>query len=254
METTTVMVKFESGAEYKDVAAAAKKLGIAYVGVKKPALIDAVNAKIDRLESGEDEAPAAPVVAEQPNNDNNEQKDNADQPSGKDNGQQPGNVAPKTAAATTRQTGTPRAKGAKWYETTAPKYNTGDIVNIIAGPCLVGRKAEITQPSAKKDAMKCKLINPKDGTLQGTEITMDYYKLELFQAAGTSAPEAVEAEEKDGAEPASSTENPDGNGTSENNNEGDANTTSEEKEVVVVDEQPVVPTEDDKETDEEHSA
>lgn len=169
---TTQMEKLSLDAQYNDVVAAAKSLGIDYVGKKKPVLIGMINDKLDAIANGEVEikveTPETPV----------DEANETETPS-----------VPATPAATTtpkasRQPATPRAKGAKWYETTTPIYNEGDIVDIIGGPCLIGRQAQITRPSAKKDAMKCKLINPKDGTLQGTEITMDYWKLKLAKKAG----------------------------------------------------------------------
>lgn len=254
METTNVLEKFTMESDYKEVAAAAKKYGIPYVGVKKKVFLEQVNERIDQINSGEApsevvEEPKNEVVEQQPTGDGGQSTDQTDKPK---NEQKPAQQA--KPATTPRQTGTPRAKGAKWYETTAPLYNPGDIVNIIAGPCLVGRKAQITQPSAKKDAMKCKLINPKDGSLQGTEITMDYYKLELFKAAGA---EEVEVAEQPTSEPVVN-ENPDGSAEDTDTPEvREASESQEEVDTTVVDEQPALPEEDpkgDSSTDEEHSA
>lgn len=176
MENTNVMVKLEENAEYGVVVTTAKSLNIPYVGVKKPLLIQKVNEKIDQINNGEVELVQEETQEPEINNaeEQNEVSNN------KEDGT-PKTEAPK-APKTEKAPRTPRAKGQKWYETTTPLYNQGDIVDIIAGPCLVGRQAEITRPSSKKDAMKCKLINPKDGTLQGTEITMDYYKIKLAEA------------------------------------------------------------------------
>jgi hypothetical protein len=171
----TQMEKLALDAQYNDAVTAAKALGITYIGKKKPVIIEMVNAKIDAIAAGEVEE----EVVEQ----EQEQTETSTETTNEDGTP----VTPKApiVSKAPKAPATPRSKGAKWYETTTPLYNAGDIVDIIAGPCLVGRQAQITCPSAKKDAMKCRLINPKDQTLQGTEITMDYFKIQLATPAAT---------------------------------------------------------------------
>lgn len=66
----------------------------------------------------------------------------------------------------------------KWYELHGSMYNEGDIIHIIDGH-LKGRFAEVVEPSAKKFAVKAKLINPNNGETQKTTIVLNYNDIEL---------------------------------------------------------------------------
>lgn len=86
-----------------------------------------------------------------------------------------------------------RAK-AKWYEVEgANPYNEGDVVKIISGDILVGRFAEVVRPSSKEKAIKAYLLTPKEGTRQGTLITLDFEKIELSEFVAV-APKATKTE------------------------------------------------------------
>ncbi|MNJ89973.1 hypothetical protein D3C87_75610 [compost metagenome] len=64
------------------------------------------------------------------------------------------------------------AKAGKWYENTELTHNEGDKVEAVDG-WAKGRLIQIVKPSAKVDAFKGYLINPKDGSTQGTLVTVD---------------------------------------------------------------------------------
>lgn len=89
----------------------------------------------------------------------------------------------------------------KWHEVEgAFPYKAGDRIEIVGGEILIGRKAEVVKPSAKKDALKCILINDRTGQLQKCTITMDFAKIQPFTGeivakATEPAPEAEVKEE-----------------------------------------------------------
>jgi hypothetical protein len=93
-------------------------------------------------------------------------------------------------------TATPeRAKAVRWYEEEKCQYEVNQIVDISASQ-LQGRQAQVTRPSAKKHAIKAFLINPKDGSLQGTEVTLNYSDVKLADHRKTPEEYKAEAESK----------------------------------------------------------
>jgi hypothetical protein len=145
----TKYVKFEKDAEYIDVVRMAAKLGVVYTGIKKPEIIKRVNERIEEYEKKSLELPDKKVK-----NTNHE-----------------GEIF--------------RQKAPKWYEAeNAFPYKKGDIVEVVAGPILIGRLISVTQPSSKKNAIKGHLIHPKTGELQRTHITFDFDKIMLIERDG----------------------------------------------------------------------
>lgn len=185
------MEKLSLDAQYNDVVAAAKQLGIEYVGKKKPVLISMINDKLDAIANGE-----AEIVVHEP-----EVQDDSATDEGETAGSTPTSAQPASRQSrqprAPRQPAAPRSKGAKWYEeaNANPPYAVGDIVQIIAGDILIGRKAQFTRYSAKKDAIKCILINDKTNQLQNCEITMDFFKVEMHTPVNAPAAPVVEDKE-----------------------------------------------------------
>ncbi|MDF2534225.1 MAG: hypothetical protein K0R18_382 [Bacillales bacterium] len=73
----------------------------------------------------------------------------------------------------------PKAKGGKWFENETPAFNENDLVIVKSG-WATGRQALIVKPSAKKNAFKAQLFNPKSGTPQGTLVGLDEVDIELY--------------------------------------------------------------------------
>ncbi|MNK38811.1 hypothetical protein D3C87_574070 [compost metagenome] len=196
------LVKFESGADYKDVAAVAKKLGIDYVGVRKPDLIAKVNSKIESSvtedpsstngqavvsASAEDNAGATKTEEGSENNSKPESQPIAQDSSTQ---QQPAKRGRKSNGTPKE----PRAKKTKWYdeENANLPYAPGNIIEVHSGEILVGRKAQVVKMSAKKHAVKAILIHPVKGSLQGCIITLDYDKIQM--AADQTPPKGANEE------------------------------------------------------------
>lgn len=70
-------------------------------------------------------------------------------------------------------------KSGKWYENVELPFKEGDIVNVISG-WAEGRQVKIVKPSAKVNAFKGQLFNPKTGTLQDTLVGIDMVDIELY--------------------------------------------------------------------------
>ncbi|MNJ89950.1 hypothetical protein D3C87_75390 [compost metagenome] len=71
------------------------------------------------------------------------------------------------------------AKSGKWYENVELPFKEGDIVNVISG-WAEGRQIKIVKPSAKVNAFKGQLFNPKTGTPQGTLVGIEMADIELY--------------------------------------------------------------------------
>lgn len=77
----------------------------------------------------------------------------------------------------------------KWFEIeNSFPYAVGEQLVVVAGPSLIGRRVLVEKPSAKKEALKCYLVNPKTGEKQGTLITMDFAKLRKLTEEEASQP------------------------------------------------------------------
>lgn len=147
--------KFEKGADIRDLAKTARALGIPYVGLKAPELLPLVNDKIEKINSGEIENPKQVKVKKTINEDGEE------------------------VEVMTRQ------KSPKWYEEEgAFPYKEGDVFQIVSGPILIGRKASVVMPSAKKNALKGRLINPSTGELQKTQVNFKFSNIKLIERDG----------------------------------------------------------------------
>ncbi|MDF2534162.1 MAG: hypothetical protein K0R18_319 [Bacillales bacterium] len=84
----------------------------------------------------------------------------------------------------------PKEKKLKWFEAEgAFPYQAGDIIEIVAGDILIGRKAQVVKPSAKAEALKCILLHPTTGELQKCTITMDFVKIQPAKAEEAPAAE-----------------------------------------------------------------
>ncbi|MDF2534239.1 MAG: hypothetical protein K0R18_396 [Bacillales bacterium] len=70
-------------------------------------------------------------------------------------------------------------KAGKWYEVETPAFKEGDIVNVVSG-WATGRQVQIVKPSAKRNAFKGKLFNPKTGETQDTLVGVDEIDIELY--------------------------------------------------------------------------
>lgn len=164
------MEKFNQDAEYNEVVKAAKQLNIDYVGVKKPIIIEKINAKLDKIAAGEVQAPETQTQPTSEVVENEVTETGSEQT--KRRGRKPSD--------TPRQ---PRVKKAKWFEEEGVElpYKAGDIVEVTGGDILIGRKAEVVKMSAKKDALKAILIHPVKGTLQGCLITLDFWKIKMAE-------------------------------------------------------------------------
>jgi hypothetical protein len=73
----------------------------------------------------------------------------------------------------------PVKKGGKWYENKEVAFKEGDIVNVVSG-WAEGRQVKIVKPSAKVDAFKGQLYNPKTGVTQDTLVGVDAKDIELY--------------------------------------------------------------------------
>lgn len=182
------MELFAENTDYRDVVAKAKELGINHSFVKKPVLIQQVNEMITKINNGEAEVPvteqAVPVVNEvveslevtlpEAEQTNEETEVLVDQ-------EQTEVETPEVEQSTS----TEKTKSKKWYEEegTFP-YQDGDVVEIVSGKDLIGRKVMVKQPSTKKHALKGYLIHPVTGNLQKTFISIDFDRVVLHQKAG----------------------------------------------------------------------
>ena len=75
-----------------------------------------------------------------------------------------------------KQNKKPVKKG-KWYEQEgAFPFQIGDLAIITNHPNkgILGRMVEIVGPSSKRNAVKCYLINPKNGGRQKTCLSLDF--------------------------------------------------------------------------------
>lgn len=206
------MELFAEDADYRDVVAKAKELGINHSFIKKPVLIQQVNEMIAKINDGEVEVPvaeqSAPVVnevveslevtlpeAEQTNEETevlaNEEQTEVETPE-----------VEQSAEQVEQPTSEGKTKSKKWYEEEdAFPYQDGDVVEIVSGKDLIGRKVMVKQPSTKKNALKGYLIHPVTGNLQKTFISVDFDRIELHQKAGQPVDQEVEnqVEEQDAA-------------------------------------------------------
>lgn len=147
------MEKFTKDSNYKLMVAHATAHGINHNGVNKAKLSEELNKKVEEIgeEAYTEVINAAEAASKQPEN-------------------LPTPVVQETST-------TPAAtKAPKWFEAQGFAYKEGDVVLIqghkIKG--LNGRFAMVNKPSAKKEAVKAFLYEPKTGALQATNITLDY--------------------------------------------------------------------------------
>jgi hypothetical protein len=209
------MEKLTHDAQYNDVVAIAKQMGLTYIGKKKPIIIEMINAKIDAGETVEIPAPVD-------QNSEAASQEGTEAPAGQT--VQSATTAPakrgRQASTTPRE---PRVKQAKWFDEEGANlpYAVGDIVEITGGEILINRRAQMTKYSAKKDAIKCILIHPVKGTLQGCEITMDFWKIKKADDQTNPANVVASTPVEEVKEPAAIEE-------------------EVKEEVVAVDEQPVI--------------
>jgi len=191
MENTNVVVNEEvvtmellaKGTEYRDIAAKAKELGLNYVGVKKDALLDQVNEMIAKINNGEATLPEIEVPTAEDQDESGEIETNEDGTT----------TAPR--AKRERTQAAPRVKAKKWFEEEgAFTFAEGDIVQIESGKDLIGRKVEVVQPSAKKNAFKGYLLHPVTGERQKTFLSVDFDRVVLVQKAGQTAEVEAPAE------------------------------------------------------------
>lgn len=177
---TAPMELFAADADYRELVTKAKELGIRYVQVKKDVLIEKVNEMITKINNGEVKAPEI------------EEPTYVDEV---EDGAESGN--PGNGTSSERRTVT-RMKAPKWYEeSNAFPYQDGDIVEIVSGKDLVGRKVMVKQPSAKKNALKGHLIHPITGELQKTFLSVDFDRIELREKAGQSVDQKAESQTED---------------------------------------------------------
>lgn len=171
------MELFGADAQYMDVVKKAKELGIHHVGIKKPALIEKVNAKIEKINTGEIEAPEVEVPTFQPE----------------------AILGTPVQQEGTEKSGTPvaRVKAPKWFEEEgAFPYKDGDVVEIVSGKDLIGRLVQVKQPSTKKNALKGHLIHPTTNQLQKTFLSVDFDRVELRQRDGQPVGQDQEVNEQ----------------------------------------------------------
>ena len=163
---TEPVVRYTKDSKYPDMVKAAVAFGIAHTGVNKAKLSSMLNDKLNEI--GEEEfdkmigataAPAASTTAPTP----------------------AATPTPTPAASTTpRQPAAPREAAAKWFEGVAQPFEAGQLLDVVGQQILSGRQIKATRPApGKKDAWKGHLINPKDGSLQNTEVTIDIANLEI---------------------------------------------------------------------------
>ena len=180
-EEVVKMELFPEDAEYRDLAQAAKQLNIPYVGVNKVELREKLNAMINKINNGEAEVPETESTY----------VDEVEE--GEVQGQV-GNEGDNSTPRRRQSTG--RVKGPKWYEEDgAFPYAEGDIVEIVSGKDLIGRKVMVKQPSAKKNALKGHLIHPTTGELQKTFLSVDFDRVELREKAGQPVDQKVDSKE-----------------------------------------------------------
>lgn len=171
----TLSVKVTTETPRTELNEMAKGLGINWVGVSTENLVNDINSKMNDLLNGinsEEEQQlvidevvpeSAMEVVQEGEIEEDDKEDEEDQPE---------TSSSKAPAAQTKKVG-------KWFENEeAILFQKDDKVEIIEGP-LTGRFAVIDKPSAKKDATKAFLINPKTNELQKTNVTLDYDKLKL---------------------------------------------------------------------------
>ncbi|AEO93853.1 gp608 [Bacillus phage G] len=165
-------------AGYRDIAEKAKGLNIPYVGVPKDTLLEKVNQMITKINNGEAEMPVVEEYQDEvEENTTNETSGN-------------GENQPRRRVTV--------AKAQKWFEEEgAFIFKEGDVVEIVSGKDLIGRKVQVKQPSTKKNAFKGYLIHPTTGELQKTFLSVDFDRVELRERDGKPVDENTEAEDKE---------------------------------------------------------
>ena len=184
------MEKLPMDAEYREIVAKAKELGIPYIGVKKDEILKLVNEKIEQINSGETATVENIQTEEVVNETANEEvvspaENNEEVTTVEENTQEqqepvsPAKAAAQKSAEKQRQK-RERQPSKKWYEEPgAFPYKKGDIVKIIGGKDLIGRLLYVLEPSAKKDMVKGRLIHPVTGQLQKTVIAIAFERIQL---------------------------------------------------------------------------
>lgn len=168
--------------DYKELTQKAKELNIAYPGVKKAALAEMINEVLRAQENGEVTNPVGEVVTQTEETVDQTEETSTEAP--KAEGTEKESPAKKAAEKTAgKRQGTGRVQAPKWFENKdAFPYNEGDVVEILDMPKhkgLIGRKAVVVKPSAKKDALKAHLLHPKTGLPQDSLITLEFNNIKI---------------------------------------------------------------------------
>jgi hypothetical protein len=245
------MEKFTQDANYNDLVKAAKELGFdrgEYFQVKKPELIEKINAKIDSMVSeGEvqetQEVPVAETevieeaqesqevkevqetpVAESSEEETEEASNEEEEVTPTSEKQEETVVSEQQDESEEEKTEEPKAKkrtdgpvfkfaagvvldtnelplqerGQKWHQVEgAFPFKEGDIIQVLpTAQILKLRKAQVLHPSAKRWALKGRLINPVTGELQGTHVTFDFDKIILIERDGKPVSQKEEVQEE----------------------------------------------------------
>lgn len=190
MENVQKMEFITDEIEYSEMAKLAKKIDVKYVGVKKKDVVTEINKKIEQINNGE--AHVEEETIQQPENEINENitEENNETTEESNEVESPAKAAAKKSAEQQKERNV-RRSSKKWYEEEgAFKYNEGDIVTIIGGKDLIGRKLCVVGPSNKQNALKGRLIHPVTGEMQKTVISITFDRLEME----TPAAEAINNE------------------------------------------------------------
>lgn len=183
--------------DYNIIKELADKYGIRHVGVKKTEVIQQINLKLEEeKEMGETiekveviaeevkaveevKVEAAEVVEETVTEETVVEETPTENLTEASTDQNEEADKPEEAAPTAE------VKSGKWFEQegTTYTYEEGQKIQITGGYApLIGRYAQITGPSKKRDAVKARLFKPnKPSELQDTNVTFNIGDFELFE-------------------------------------------------------------------------
>lgn len=179
--------KVSTETDYTLIKELAKKYGIKVVGQKKTEVVNQINLKLEEengmktienqevevVSEGNTEVLSTEVV------DQVEETPATEGVTVVENGEESVVDVPAEEGNETE------AKGGKWYEQEGTTYTFEEGQNIlITGGYepLIGRYAQITGPSKKRDALKARLYKPnKPSELQGTNVTFNMGDFEVFE-------------------------------------------------------------------------
>lgn len=193
MEDLNNVSKVSTETDYNLVKQLAAKYGIKFVGVKKTVVLDQVNQKLEEekgMENKEMVAGQEEVVAVVENVVSEEGIEKevvavvaAEETEASEEVVEVTEDTEVPVEAVVEAVATPKA--GKWYEQEGTSYTfeEGQKIFITGGyQPLIGRYAEITGPSKKRDAVKARLYKPnKPSELQGTLVTFNIGEFELFE-------------------------------------------------------------------------